>query len=109
MLCSIDFHNFCLFKIIIDSQSFVTSYYKIFIFQKSLESHIIIKNVLSTYLCKHAVFLLESFHDFVERIFIFDKIDNYININNKMKMIMKKYKILLSFLKYSLFLLSILI
>src|SRR6266487_7064918 len=108
MLCSINFHNFCLFEIIIDSQSFITSYHKIFIFQKLLENHVIIKNILSIHLCKHAVFLLESFHDFVERIFVFDKINNHINVNSEMKMIVKKCKILFSFLKYSLFLLSIL-
>jgi len=107
MLCSIDFHNLCLLEIIVDSQSFITSQHKIFIFQKSFENNIAIKNILLTYLCRHAVFLLENFHDFVERIFVLDKIDNHIDINDEMKMIAKKYKILLSFLKCSLFLLSI--
>ena len=65
-----------------------------------------IKNIFLTHFCRHTVFLLESFHDFVERIFVFDEIDNHTDIDSEVKMIVKKYKILLSFLIDSFFFLS---
>ena len=109
MLCSINFHNLCLFEIIIDSQSFVTSQHKIFIFQELFENNVTVKNVFLTHFYQHAVFVLQDFHYLIERILILDEIVNHTGIDSEVKIIAEKYKILLSLLKCSLFSLSIFI
>src|SRR6266496_5927174 len=106
MLCSIEFHDVCLFEIIIDSQSFVTSQHKIFVFQKLFESNVAVKNIFLTCFCRHAVFIFQDFHYSIKKILILDEIDNHTDIDSEVKMIAEKYKILLSLLIDSLFLLS---
>ena len=104
MFCNIEFHNVCFFEIIINFQSFIILQHKIFIFWKLFENNVAIKNIFLMYFYQHAVFILQDFHYLIERIVILDEIINHTDIDSEVKIIIKKYKILLSFLINNFFL-----